>query len=182
MGGGSTRAGFVAVVSGIALAVGVGAGLMGRAPAPSQPERPAPSTVVSTDIDVHVAGWVVAPGVVTVREGAIVAEAIEAAGGLRAGARPDSINLAEVVGQGDQIIVPGPDVGGSAEEPGDGVVSVNRATVSELETLPGVGPVLAERIVAYREEHGRFEEVEDLLEVAGIGETKLASIRDLVRP
>jgi competence protein ComEA len=182
MGGGSTRAGFVVVLSGVALAVGVGAGLMGRAPLPPEQGASAPSTVVMRDIDVHVAGWVVSPGVVTVREGAIVAEAIEAAGGLRVGARPDSINLAEVVGQGDQIIVPGPDAGSSPGESNDGLLSINRASASELEGLPGVGPVLAERIVAYREEHGRFGEVEELLQVPGIGETKLASIRDLVRP
>lgn len=154
---------------------------MGRAPTPPQSAGSAPSTVEIGSIEVHVAGWVVSPGVVTVPQGAIVAEAIEAAGGLRVGARPDSLNLAEVVGQGGQVIVPGPEAESSTGESPDGLISINRATATELETLPGVGPVLAERIVAYREEHGRFGEIEDLLGVPGIGETKLASIRDLVR-
>jgi competence protein ComEA len=182
MGDGSRRAGFVVAISVLAVAVGVGAGLMGRAPSPPQSVGSAPSTVQTRGIEVHVAGWVVSPGVVTVPQGAIVAEAIEAAGGLRVGARPDSLNLAEVVGQGDQVIVPGPESESSTGETPDGLISLNRATVTELETLPGVGPVLAERIVAYREEHGHFAEIEDLLGVPGIGETKLASIRDLVRP
>jgi competence protein ComEA len=149
---------------------------MTRPPAPTQP-------AVDVTVEVHVAGWVVSPGVVTVDEGAIVAEAVEAAGGLRPGANSGSLNLAAPVGAGDQIVVPGPD--GVLEGDGgtsDGLVSLSRATASELETLPGVGPVLAKRIVAYREEHGPLESVEDLLDVPGIGESKLASIRDLVRP
>jgi competence protein ComEA len=182
MGGGSRRAGFVVVVSVAALGIGVGAGLVGRTRLPPEPVEQPPSTVESRSVEVHVAGWVVAPGVVNVREGALVAEAIEAAGGLRVGARTESLNLAEVVGQGDQIVVDGPDAETPAGNAGGGSLSLNRATATELETLPGVGPVLAERIVAYREEHGRFDEVEDLLGVPGIGETKLSSIRDLVVP
>jgi competence protein ComEA len=134
-------------------------------------------------IRVHVSGMVVAPGVVDVLPGAIVAEAIDAAGGLRAGAVVDQINLAAPVSDGDQIVVPGgagpgtPDAG-----PQDGLLSLSRATAAELEALPGVGPVLAERIVSFRDQNGGFETVEDLLEVPGIGEAKLGAIRDLVRP
>lgn len=138
---------------------------------------------VHVTVEVHVAGWVVSPGVVTVDDGAIVAEAVAAAGGLRSGANSGSLNLAAPVRAGDQIVVPGPESGSAnGGNASDGLVSLNGATASELETLPGVGPVLAERIVAYREDHGRFETVEDLLDVPGIGESKLASIRDLVRP
>ena len=133
-------------------------------------------------LDVHVAGWVLHPGVVTVTEGSIVADAVAGAGGLKPGAAVDQINLAAPVRAGDQVFVPGPDspdpAGGQA---GDGTVALNRADSSVLQSLPGVGPVLAERIVAYREEHGPFGTVEDLLQVPGIGESKLASIRDLVR-
>lgn len=131
-------------------------------------------------IEIHVAGWVVSPGVVRIPDGSIVADAIEAAGGLRAGALPDLINLATPLRSGDQVVVPGPtEVGEAAAE--DGLVALNRADATELEGLPGVGPVLAERIVAYREQNGPFSVVEDLLQVPGIGESKLVSIRDLVR-
>ena len=136
----------------------------------------------SPTLEVHVAGWVLNPGVVTVPEGSIIADAVAAAGGLKAGATTDQINLAAALRVGDQVFVPGPH---SDEESngfgGDGTIALNRAGSSELEGLPGVGPVLAERIVAFREEHGPFGTVEDLLQVPGIGEAKLASIRDLVR-
>jgi len=132
-------------------------------------------------IEVHVAGWVLQPGVVTVGEGAIMADAIEAAGGLRPGARPDMINLAATIQPGEQVVIPGPEPGsGKAAVAEGGLLSLNLADVADFETLPGVGPVLAERIVAFRDENGPFGQVEDLLQVAGIGEAKLASLRDLV--
>lgn len=171
----------------VAVSVGATIGHVTRGPVPSSPppagDEPAPP-VDEQVIRVHVSGMVMAPGVVDVAANAIVADAIEAAGGLRAGALVDQINLAAPVSGGDQILVPGPDTrlndpGGSFE---DGVISLNRATAVELEALPGVGPVLAERIVAFRDQNGGFEAVEDLLEVPGIGEAKLAAMRDMVRP
>lgn len=172
----------------VAVAAGAGFGIMRRPPvatlaSPTVTAGLAPSE--STVVEVHVAGWVNEPGVVTVAEGSIVADAIERAGGLRPGADAEAINLAAEVGPGQQIVVPGPGNDGD-ESAGAGTtagpLSLNQAAVSELETLPGVGPVLAQRIVDFRETHGRFETVEDLLEVPGIGEAKLASLRDLVRP
>jgi competence protein ComEA len=148
------------------------------------PVTPTPITATLgpvSSIEVHVAGWVAAPGVVTLPEGAIVADAVSAAGGLRPGARPDLVNLAAAVSAGDQIVVPGPEAASSAPGLADGLVAINQATASELQTLPGVGPVLAERIVSHRDQVGGFEQVEDLLQVPGIGESKLAAIRDLVR-
>lgn len=136
--------------------------------------------VSESRIDVHVAGWVVSPGVVAVDEGSIVADAVAAAGGLRAGALADRINLAAPLRAGDQVVVPGP-AGSDDPVVDDGVVSLNRADVAAMQELPGVGPVLAERIVAYRDQNGPFQQVEDLLLVPGIGEAKLASIRDHVR-
>jgi len=134
-------------------------------------------------VAVHVSGMVVAPGVVDVPPDSIVADAIEAAGGLLSAAVVDQINLAAPIAPGEQIIVPGP-TGSASAEPGadETVLSINQASAGDLESLPGVGPVLAERIVSYRESNGRFEAVEDLLEVPGIGEAKLEAIRDLVRP
>lgn len=135
-------------------------------------------------IEVHVAGQVANPGVVSVPEGAIVAEAVNAAGGLLATSDPDALNLAAPLSAGQQVVVPGQGAGGTSavSGAGDGLVSLNQATDAELEELPGVGPVLAERIVSHRDSHGPFQTVEDLLQVPGIGEAKLASIRDLVRP
>jgi competence protein ComEA len=99
----------------------------------------------------------------------------------------EAINLAEPVVDGMQVLVSGPEtppVGteGSGSSPSEGPLHLNRATAAELDNLPGIGPVIAERIVAHRTEHGPFTAVEDLLDVPGIGEAKLASLRDLVVP
>lgn len=175
-----------AMAIGLALvAVLVGAGLgtsavplpplvSGETVAGDEPELPI--------LAVYVSGWVSTPGVVEVIEGSIVADAVAAAGGALEGAVLESINLAAPVLDGDHIQVPGPGeaiaVTGGQEE--GGLISVNRADATALEALPGVGPVLAGRIVAHRETNGPFQVVEDLLEVPGIGEAKLASIRDLI--
>lgn len=168
----------IAVVAGLAVSVGAVLGNAERAPVGVV--RSASPQTSQASIEVHVAGWVMSPGVVRLPEGSIVADAVEAAGGFRPGAQAHSINLAASVRGGDQIFIAGP---GSDPEsgPDEGLVHINRATASDLESLPGVGPVLAERIVAHREDNGPFDEVEDLLDVPGIGESKLASIRDLIR-
>lgn len=133
---------------------------------------------------VHVAGAVAHPGLVSLEDGARVADAVAAAGGLTPEAAETAINLAAPLSDGMQVVVPGqadvPLVGSGSGlgAGGDGLVHVNQATVAELETLPGVGPVLAERIAAFRDEDGLFEVVEDLLDVPGIGESKLESMRD----
>jgi competence protein ComEA len=175
------------VVGAVVLAVGVGA--LAGAYRPEAPLSPASSTEspdhgapAVEEVAVHVSGSVVSPGVVFVPQGAIVADAIDAAGGLLADARVDQVNLAAPVSAGEQIIVPGPDDEVAEVAVSDGVVSLNRATAADLENLPGVGPVLAERIVTFRESNGPFETVEDLLEVPGIGEAKLAAMRDSVKP
>ena len=132
----------------------------------------------------HVSGWVVNPGIVVVSTGAIVADAIAAAGGARLGAALDAINLAGPVAEAIRCRCPAP--GPKPLRPvarrgiPGGLISLNRADATALQDLPGVGPVLAERIVAYREANGPFAEVEDLLDVPGIGEAKLAAMRDLV--
>jgi competence protein ComEA len=180
----SSRGRATVVVTGVGLAVGVILGLGGRVDPPRAPVPVAQGGGTRAMIEVHLGGWVVSPGVVSVPEGSIVADAVMAAGGMRPGAIGEAVNLAAPVMDGQQIIVPGPDQG-TGEVPGEGatgvgLVAVNRAGVTELETLPGVGPVLAERIVAYRDQNGPFSRVEDLLHVPGIGESKLAAIRDLI--
>lgn len=184
MGENLNRAAFIALVTGLAVAIGAGVGLVRRPPDATTVATIAPQVSVVSAVDVHVAGWVISPGVVSVAQGSIVADAVEAAGGMRPGAQSGAINLAAEVYAGDQIVIPGPEAAvlGGGEVAADGLIPLNRADPAALEELPGVGPVLAERIVAYRDENGNFESVEDLLEVPGIGEAKLASIRDLVRP
>lgn len=179
--------GRVAVIFMLALAaIGIGAGLGRMPPVPPEPLESRSSdqpTAPAGKIAVHVAGMVLSPGVVDVPPGSIVADAIAAAGGFRPGAFVEEINLAAPVATGDQIVVPGPtEAGTGSDAPGDGLISLNLASATELEALPGVGPVLAERIVSFREANGRFDVVEDLLQVPGIGEAKLDALRDLVKP
>ncbi len=115
---------------------------------------------------VDVAGAVEAPGLVELEAGARVADAIDAAGGLRADGVLDGVNLARRVVDGEQIRVSRE---GEVEAAGGGLINLNRATADELEQLPGVGPVLAARIVADREANGPFASLDDLSRVSGVG-------------
>ena len=134
---------------------------------------------------VSVVGRVVSPGLVTLPEGARVADAVAAAGGFLPEADPASVNLAAVVSDGQQVAVglpgavpaAGPD-GGPAPA---GPLDLNTATVADLDALPGLGPVLAQRIVDHREQHGRFASVEQLDDVPGIGPAVYGELADLGR-
>jgi competence protein ComEA len=126
-------------------------------------------------ITVHISGAVVHPGVVTADVNARVATIVGLAGGATSDAHLSHVNLAATVRDGDHIVIPSTNDSGSA--PSQDRFDLNTATASDLETLPGVGPVLAARIVAFREDNGPFETIEDLLDVPGIGESKLAAIR-----
>jgi competence protein ComEA len=144
-----------------------------------------PATVL-----VHVAGAVQAPGVHEVPSGARVIDAIDAAGGLAGDADGTRINLAAPVRDGERVYVPAigedppPVAVGSPEPagegPGAGPVDLNAADAAALEALPGVGPSTAAAILEHRAQIGRFTSVEQLLDVPGIGEAKLAALRDLV--
>lgn len=144
---------------------------------------------------VHVAGAVHAPGVVSVPAGARVADAVAAAGGVTAEAAPSAVNLARLIEDGEQIVIPTleeaadlPDQAGSAAAPAGGgspadvrgVVDINRADATTLDALPGIGPALAGRIVAWRESNGPFETVDDLASVSGIGPATVEKLRDSV--
>ena len=136
---------------------------------------------------VHVSGRVLRPGLVRVDASARVGDVIVAAGGALPDARLGEINLAAPVVDGAQVLVPGPRTRlGAGESWNGGVagasnrVSLNQATPKQLEEIPGVGPVLAQRIVDFRKSKGLFREVEDLLDVSGIGEKKLAELREYV--
>jgi competence protein ComEA len=173
-----TVAGFAALAV-IAGAIWFGLGASPSPPALSDgPARVAPDGVL---VRVHVSGAVSAPGVVELPTDAIVADAVQAAGGATPTADLTAINLAAGVRAGERIIVPDVQLlGAPLGTPADSGIDLNSASASDLESLPGVGPVLADRIVAFRTERGPFLTVEDLLDVPGIGESKLASMRDAI--
>nr|WP_238420385.1 ComEA family DNA-binding protein [Streptomyces taklimakanensis] len=138
---------------------------------------------------VDVAGEVRRPGLHRLPPGARVADALEAAGGVRPGTDLHGLNRARPVADGEQIVVgeppapagvPVPPAGAGA--PPGAPVSLNSATVEQLDALPGIGPVMARRIVDYRTEHGGFSSVDELREVSGIGERRFADLRPLVGP
>ncbi len=138
----------------------------------------------SASLLVHVAGEVRKPGVVRLPAGARVEDAVQAAGGLRRGASLGMTNLARVVADGERIEVGGSDPTAHGVENAGAVgalLDLNTATSDQLDGLPGVGPVTAAKILAWRTEHGRFTVVDELAEVPGIGPKTLAELRPLVR-
>lgn len=130
------------------------------------------------EVIVHVAGAVAHPGLVHLPAGARVADAIDKAGGAKSPRFLDSVNLARVLEDGEQIVL-GPPTAGSSSS---GRLSLGSATAAELEQLPGVGPVLAQRIVSWRTDHGPFRSVDDLNEVSGVGDSLMDQLRPLVTP
>ena len=146
-------------------------------PDPGSPaDESADAGVTSGDVVVHVAGAVSKPGLIRLPAGARVADAIDAAGGPRTRKALDSVNLARPVVDGEQIVV-----GAAAADGSAAGVSLNAATAADLEDLPGIGPVLAQRIVAWREANGPFRSVDELSEVSGIGDALMAQLRGEVR-
>lgn len=177
-----------------------GVGSRASSPGASRPEETGAAGRGSTSTTpnrllVHVAGAVVRPGVYELPEGARVADAVQIAGGAQAEADLDRLNLAAKVVDGQRVGVPLngeplDDAGamasgdgttdGAADGSGGGLVNLNTANLSQLETLPGVGPATASKIVAYRRERGGFKSVRDLLNIRGIGEARFAELRDRV--
>jgi competence protein ComEA len=133
-------------------------------------------------IYVHILGQVAHPGLYALRDGDRGVDIVAAAGGFTADADPAGINLARFLTDGEQIYVPavGEVVAGTQGGAGDGTVNLNTADAAALDTLPRIGPALAERILAWREKNGPFASVEDLLDVPGIGDAILDGLRDLV--
>ncbi|MEU1933617.1 ComEA family DNA-binding protein [Streptomyces coeruleorubidus] len=152
----------------------------------------------AAEIVVDVGGKVREPGIHRLPAGSRVADALRAAGGVKPGTKTDGLNRARFLVDGEQVIVGGPApaagtgtggtaAGGTAGAAAGGVlpaapVSLNTATADQLDTLPGVGPVLAQHIIDYRTQHGGFRSVDELREVNGIGERRFADLRNLVRP
>jgi competence protein ComEA len=154
-------------------------------PQPIEIVEPSPSPIPTpVQIAVYITGAVVNPGVHYLPEGSRIEEALQAAGGPTAEADLNRINLARRVHDEEQIYVP--QVGEenplapSGGPSGGSLININTATPAEMETLPGIGPTLAQRIVDYREAHGPFVAIEDVMNVQGIGEGLFSEIRDLI--
>jgi competence protein ComEA len=164
------------------------------APAPAS-ARTAPSTAVrieprpATVALVHVAGAVRRPGVYRLRDGERIQDAVRRAGGPRAGADLNAINLAAKVADGQQVVVPrrgavvAAAIGAAAPDGGPAAppVSLNSATAEQLDTLDGVGPATAAKILDWRRQHGGFRSIDDLGEIPGIGPKRLAALRTKVQ-
>jgi len=143
-----------------------------------------PDGAQGVDLVVSVAGLVARPGLVTVSPGARVADAVAAAGGPVPGTDLTGVNLARRLTDGEHVVVgsaaPQP-AAGAPQASGSGArLDLNTATMNDLDGLPGVGPVTAQRILDWRTEHGRFASVEQLREIDGIGEARFATLKDLV--
>lgn len=143
-----------------------------------------PMEELEGEVVVHVTGAVTSPGVFTLPAESRVEAAIEAAGGFTPDADESLLNRAEVLRDGQQVYVPreGEQPRAAVEGGGEsgGTVNINTASAAELESLPGIGPALAARIVAHRETNGPFTSAEGLTAVSGIGERKLEGMIDMV--
>ncbi len=165
-------------------AVVVVAGMLQGAVAPQTvPTSASSATIASAGVYVHVEGAVQAPGLYLLPAGARVVDAIGAAGGFTSDADQAGLNLARMLTDGEQLHVPL--IGETAADTSDGVesdgrVNINTADVTTLDTLPRIGPAIAQRIVDWRAANGAFTSVDDLLSVSGIGDAILAGLRDLV--
>jgi len=178
-------------VLGLLLLIGAGlayvrarpaAALAPPAGAVSASASPAPGTAPANTIVVDVVGAVRKPGVYNFPQGARMIDAVRAAGGFAQGAESQAINLARPLVDGEQVVVPkkgeapSAAAGATAQQPG-GKVNINSATESDFENLPGIGPVLAQKIVDYRSQHGPFRSIQDLMKVTGIGQKKFDSLQ-----
>jgi competence protein ComEA len=176
------------VLAVVAVVAAVAAGFVVLRARPHEVAAP-PTAAVSAAPDaggvvvVDVAGKVRHPGIVRLPLGSRVDDAVRAAGGPLPGASYDGLNRARKLTDGEQVLVGVPPPVGSAAggSMADARIDLNAADVSALDSLPGIGPVLAQKIVDWRTEHGRFASVDQLREVSGIGESKFAALKNKVR-
>jgi competence protein ComEA len=183
------------VVACVLVVVLIGGGRLlsrgGSAAPPPPPILPPTTSTIPSRVVVHVVGAVRRAGLYRLSQGDRVADAVARAGGATRKADLSLVNLAALVSDGEQVVVPhrgavpgGGAAGAGAGGPGvpTGPVHLNSATVEQLDTLPGVGPVTAQKIVDYRQTHGAFSSVDELDAVPGIGPARLDELRDLVAP
>ncbi|MBS1891927.1 MAG: helix-hairpin-helix domain-containing protein [Actinobacteria bacterium] len=137
-----------------------------------------------SDVVIDVTGAVRKPGVYRMPAGSRVNDAVKRAGGSTARASLDSINLAARLADGQQVVVP--EEGSESAVPGaeteDGPISLGSATAAELDTIDGIGPVTAEGIIAFREEHGGLSSIDQLDQISGIGPATMEALRDRLQP
>ena len=180
-------AGALAIVLVLAGKLLAGGGSAHRVPkfplARAAPPAPPPLLVVD------VAGAVLRPGLYRLPPDSRIADALARAGGTTGKAAVEAVNLAAPLADGEQVVVPAKTPGGSALAPPgaspaatSGPVSLSTATVEQLDALPGIGPVTAQKILDYRTEHGAFRSVDELDAISGIGPAKLDQLRGLVVP
>jgi competence protein ComEA len=146
-------------------------------------------------IEVHVVGAILRPGLYRFPDGSRVQDAISAAGGLASGADLNALNLAAKLEDGQQLVIPYP--GGAPPTPGptqgfqvipglgtptpsQSLININTGSAQDLNSLPGIGPSIAQRIIDYRAAHGPFSQIEDIMNVAGIGPATFDNIKDLI--
>jgi len=152
--------------------------------APVRPARPAAEKLLVVDV----AGAVRRPGLYRLPAGSRIENAIVAAGGATGKAQLEAVNLAAPVADGEQVLVPGPGAAAAAAGTPGGAPSpsapldLNTATAEQLDALPGIGPVTAQKIIGYRAAHGPFHAVDELQGVPGIGPAKMAELKGLVIP
>jgi competence protein ComEA len=176
-------AGAAAVLS-FALNAPGGSRAIGTTPPATSGVGPSADPASPAGILVHVLGAVAEPGLYSLADGDRIVDAVAAAGGFTEEADQAALNLARAVGDGEQVYVPVAGEEPPPEAAGEqgGLIDLNTADVAELETLPGLGPELAGRIVEWREQNGRFASVDDLLNVTGIGAKTVSGLADLVTP
>ncbi len=165
-----------------ALVVTVILGIVRTSGSPVEQAPPATEMPIPAAVYVHVSGAVAQPGLYRLDTGARVVDVIAAAGGFTDDAEQSAVNLAREVTDGEQLSVPkeGEAPRGEQQAKGDRRIDLNTADQAALDTLPRIGPALAQRIIEWREQNGRFTSVEDLLAVPGIGDKMLEALRDLV--
>ncbi|HEY1238138.1 MAG TPA: ComEA family DNA-binding protein [Solirubrobacterales bacterium] len=138
----------------------------------------------TNDVVVHVAGAVARPGVYRLPAGSRVTDAVRRAGGFAGGANQDGINLAARLSDGQQVVVPGRGTASAASAPGgqSGPVSLGSATVDQLDQVEGIGPVTAQKIIEFRDQHGGLSSINQLDEVDGIGPATMQTLRSALQP
>ena len=185
----SRRQALVAAALLLALLVVAGKLLGGAGAASAEPPAALvqASAPAAAKLVVHVAGAVRQPGLYELPEGSRVSDAVARAGGATAKADTAAVNLAAPLADGIQVLIPSRDAGparaaaGSEGAPGRRV-SLSSATLADLEALPGIGPVTAQKILDYRAQHGGFSSVDDLDAISGIGPARIEQLRELVTP
>ena len=179
----SRRRALVLAAAALALLAVAGRTLAGAGTATVQPAALVPErSAAASRVVVHVAGAVRRPGLYRVSEGKRVADAVARAGGATASADTAAINLAAPLADGMQVLVPSRAPAGAAGKTVGGRVSLSSASVADLDALPGIGPVTAQKIVDYRLAHGGFRSVDDLDAIPGIGPARIDQLRELVSP